>query len=148
MARFWHIGAWARGHVDVVADTLLEMKDAIMEALKAENLKLHVLLRNIAGELKRAQKIHKVWSMKKVLSKLDDHPMNEHTTPLIIMTILNIYFLSFFVVLTSINDNICKIWFTKLTYFCSCYRKVPNSIWEIFSEFLIFCNLFHEPLGE
>ena len=30
----------------------------------------------------------------------------------------------------------------------SCYRTVPSAIWEIFSEFLIFCNLFHEPLGE
>ena len=28
------------------------------------------------------------------------------------------------------------------------YRTVPSAIWEIFSEFLIFCNLFHEPLGE
>ena len=25
---------------------------------------------------------------------------------------------------------------------CSCYRTVPSAIWEIFSEFLIFCNLF------
>ena len=30
---------------------------------------------------------------------------------------------------------------------CSCYRMVPSAIWEIFSECLIFCNLFHEPLG-
>ena len=30
----------------------------------------------------------------------------------------------------------------------SYYRTVPNAIWEIFSEFLIFCKLFHEPLGE
>ena len=30
----------------------------------------------------------------------------------------------------------------------SCYRTVPSAIWEIFSDFLIFCNLFHEPLGE
>ena len=30
----------------------------------------------------------------------------------------------------------------------SCYRTVPSAIWEIFSEFLIFCSLFHEPLGE
>ena len=30
----------------------------------------------------------------------------------------------------------------------SCYRTVPSATWEIFSEFLIFCNLFHEPLGE
>ena len=41
----------------------------------------------------------------------------------------------------------------KLQIFCiltisSCYRTVPSAIWEIFSEFLIFCNLFHEPLGE
>ena len=27
-------------------------------------------------------------------------------------------------------------------------RMVPSAIWEIFSEFLIFCNLFHEPLGK
>ena len=31
---------------------------------------------------------------------------------------------------------------------CSCYRTMPSAVWEIFSEFLIFCNLFHEPLGE
>ena len=31
---------------------------------------------------------------------------------------------------------------------CSRYRTVWSAIWEIFSEFLIFCNLFHEPLGE
>ena len=31
---------------------------------------------------------------------------------------------------------------------CSCYRTVPSAIWEIFSEFLIFCNLFFELLGE
>ena len=31
---------------------------------------------------------------------------------------------------------------------CSCYRTVPSAIWEIFSEFLIFCNLFLHPLGE
>ena len=24
----------------------------------------------------------------------------------------------------------------------SCYRMVSSAIWEIFSEFLIFCNLF------
>ena len=30
----------------------------------------------------------------------------------------------------------------------SCYRTVPSAMWEIFSKFLIFCNLFHEPLGE
>ena len=33
-------------------------------------------------------------------------------------------------------------------YICSCYRTVPSAIWEIFSEFLIFCNFFHKPLGE
>ena len=27
-------------------------------------------------------------------------------------------------------------------------RMVPSAIWEIFSEFLIFCNLFYEPLGK
>ena len=26
-----------------------------------------------------------------------------------------------------------------------CYRTVPSSLWEIFSEFL---NLFHDPLGK
>ena len=29
----------------------------------------------------------------------------------------------------------------------SCYRAVPGAIWEIFYEFFIFCNLFHETLG-
>ena len=27
----------------------------------------------------------------------------------------------------------------------SCYRMVLSAIWQIFSEFPIFCNLFHEP---
>ena len=26
-------------------------------------------------------------------------------------------------------------------FWCSCYRTVPSAIWEIFSEFLMFCNL-------
>ena len=30
----------------------------------------------------------------------------------------------------------------------SCYRTLPSAIWEIFFEFIIFCSLFHEPLGE
>ena len=30
----------------------------------------------------------------------------------------------------------------------SCYRTVPSAIWEKFSEFHTFCNLFHEPLGK
>ena len=30
----------------------------------------------------------------------------------------------------------------------SCYLTVPSAVWEIFSGFLIFCNFFHEPLGE
>ena len=30
----------------------------------------------------------------------------------------------------------------------SCYRTVSSAVWEIFSEFFIFCNLFHEYLGE
>ena len=30
----------------------------------------------------------------------------------------------------------------------SCYRTVQSAIWLIFSEFLIFCNFFHESLGE
>ena len=38
--------------------------------------------------------------------------------------------------------------FKELKELRSCYRTVPSAIWEIFSEFLIFCNLFHEPLGE
>ena len=36
----------------------------------------------------------------------------------------------------------------KCKLISSCYRTVPSAIWEIFSEFHIFCNLFHEPLGE
>ena len=31
---------------------------------------------------------------------------------------------------------------------CSCYCMVSSAIWEIFSEFLIFFNLFQEPLGK
>ena len=33
-------------------------------------------------------------------------------------------------------------------FISSCYRVAPSAIWEIFSEFLIFCNLFHKPSGE
>ena len=35
-----------------------------------------------------------------------------------------------------------------LNYLRSCYRTVLGAIWEIFSEFFMFCNLFHKPLGE
>ena len=38
--------------------------------------------------------------------------------------------------------------FSDICTISSCYRTVPSAIWEIFSEFLIFWNLFHEPLGE
>lgn len=31
---------------------------------------------------------------------------------------------------------------------CSCFRTVPRAIWEIFSDFLIFSNLFREHFGE
>ena len=31
---------------------------------------------------------------------------------------------------------------------CSCYRTVLRAIWQIFSGFFMFCNLFHEPLAE
>ena len=37
---------------------------------------------------------------------------------------------------------------TDKNYICSCYRTVPSAIWEIFPDFLIFCNLFYEPLGD
>ena len=30
----------------------------------------------------------------------------------------------------------------------STYHMVPSVVWQIFYEFLIFCDLFHEPLGE
>ena len=29
---------------------------------------------------------------------------------------------------------------------CSCYHTVPSAIWEIFSEFLIFCNSYFTSL--
>ena len=38
--------------------------------------------------------------------------------------------------------DVPDILFVKI---CSCYCTLPSAIWEIFSEFLIFCNLFHEP---
>ena len=43
--------------------------------------------------------------------------------------------------------NTSMIWMIFIKT-CSCYRTVTSAIWEIFSEFLIFCNLFYEPLGE
>ena len=33
---------------------------------------------------------------------------------------------------------------TAVKKISSCYRKIASAIWETFSEFLIFCNLFHE----
>ena len=45
-----------------------------------------------------------------------------------------------------INDRILRK--NERIMISSCYRTVPSAIWEIFSEFLVFCNLFHEPLGE
>ena len=30
----------------------------------------------------------------------------------------------------------------------SCYLTAPSAIWDIFSDFLIFRNFFHEPLGK
>ena len=42
-----------------------------------------------------------------------------------------------------------NIWGASLNLaLSSCYRTVPSAIWEISSEFLIFCNLFHEPLAK
>ena len=29
-----------------------------------------------------------------------------------------------------------------------CYRTKPSTIWQMFSEFLVFGNLFHKSLGE
>ena len=43
-------------------------------------------------------------------------------------------------------DNLSFIGFSHTLY--SCYRMVPSAIWEIFSEFVIFFNLFQEPLGK
>ena len=48
-------------------------------------------------ELKRAKKIHKVWSMKGVI-KISHHPMSNHT-PFIMMMILDIY--TYFLILFS-----------------------------------------------
>ena len=51
------------------------------------------------------------------------------------------------------EDTICQ-YFTipdqsdcKYLGMSSCYCTVPSTIWEILSEFHIFCNLFYEPLG-
>ena len=35
-----------------------------------------------------------------------------------------------------------------LNYLHSCYCTLLSTIWETFSEFLMFCNLFQEHLGE
>ena len=55
------------------------------------------------------------------------------------------------------NFQLCKLGKITRNYYtavrcyyviCSCYRTLPSAIWEIFCEFLIFCDLYHEPLGE
>ena len=33
---------------------------------------------------------------------------------------------------------------TKIIFISCSYRTAASAIWEIFSEFLKFCNLFHE----
>ena len=35
-----------------------------------------------------------------------------------------------------------------MTYVVAIYHIVPSAIWKIFSEFVIFCNLFRDILGE
>ena len=47
---------------------------------------------------------------------------------------------------TPLTQSDCRYIFVLVI--SSCYRTVPSAIWEIFSEFLIFYNLFHEPLGK
>ena len=44
----------------------------------------------------------------------------------------------------------CNSWNQESCYCTesSCNRTVPSAIWEIFPEFLLFFNLFHEPLYE
>ena len=36
----------------------------------------------------------------------------------------------------------------QTAFISTSYRMLPSGIWQIFSEFLMFCNLFLEPLGE
>ena len=47
---------------------------------------------------------------------------------------------------TPLTQSDCRYFFALAI--SSCYRTVPSAIWEIFSEFLISCNLFCEPLDE
>ena len=47
---------------------------------------------------------------------------------------------------TLVSQSEC-IYFYALTI-SSCSHTMPSAIWEIFSEFLTFCNIFKEPLGE
>ena len=51
-----------------------------------------------------------------------------------------------FLMLHSINWPNFLVWLPLCLEICSCYCTVPTAVWEIFFEFLIFCNLFHEPL--
>ena len=46
---------------------------------------------------------------------------------------------------TRVHCSLCTV---HSKFFRSCYHTVPSAIWEIFSEFVIFCNLFHKTLGE
>ena len=47
---------------------------------------------------------------------------------------------------TPLGHSDCRYFFV-LTISTS-YHTPPSTIWSIFSKFLIFCDLFHDPLGE
>ena len=48
---------------------------------------------------------------------------------------------------TNVIKNLPNINQTFLSI-CNSYYMVPSTTWAIFSEFLIFADLFHHPLGE
>ena len=48
----------------------------------------------------------------------------------------------------TVNNNIVKTTQNIHKKINSCYRTVRRAIWEISPEFVIFCNFFHESVGE
>ena len=41
-----------------------------------------------------------------------------------------------------------QMWPFVLVCACLCLSLVPSTIWEIFSEFATFCDLFYDPIYE
>ena len=61
---------------------------------------------------------------------------------------VNIVFLKNMLICTRLWCFVLMIPIICKNIICSCYLTVSNAVFEIFSMFLIFCNLFHDNLDD